>query len=619
MKKYKKLMMSFRFTIVVLVHVVLAVVSFVFAFLVRFDFDIPYGHLATMYRGMPLFVFSMILAFWPFGLFGGMWRYVTVQDVEELIKATTLGTLIFVQASYTLWHGGGLPRSIIFLSWAFYLGTTASIRLLTRLFRERLRPIPGPNAKEIVIVGAGDAGAAVAKEILAKFNTNFVLIGFLDDDIHKHGLTIVGKPVLGHLNILPELVSERNISEALISLPSASGKQLRRIIDICAEAKVHPKVLPGLSCLIDGRVSLNNFRDVSIEDLLRREPVELEEALIQGAITGQHTVMVTGAGGSIGSELSRQIASRKPKKLILFERAESPLYEIDKELSSTFPELEIVPFIGDITDPESLDSVFGCHNPQVVFHAAAYKHVPMMELNECQAVINNVLGSRCVSIAAHEHNCERFVQVSTDKAINPSSVMGATKRIAELFVQALSRKSDCKFMTVRFGNVLGSVGSVIPLFKRQISEGGPVTVTHPEMRRYFMTIPEACQLVLQAATMGEGGEIFILEMGEPVRIYELAVDLINLSGLTLGDDIDIVFTGIRPGEKLYEETMNCGEGIQSTHHSAIVVAKADLSELDCLEKKINVLIDKAEKRDNKGVRNLMSDMLPTNTLELLNG
>jgi FlaA1/EpsC-like NDP-sugar epimerase len=396
-------------------------------------------------------------------------------------------------------------------------------------------------------------------------------VAFVDDDRAKIGSVIHGLSVVGTTAQLAELAPRLGVREAIITIANASGKEMRRIVAACEAARLRARTIPGIYEILEGKVALS-FRNVAIEDLLRREPVVLENESIAGVVEGR-TVLVTGAGGSIGSELCRQLCRFNPGRLVLLERAENALFNIHRELTARFPKCDIQPTIGDITDEVRLESVFGEHSPAVVFHAAAHKHVPMMEWNPGEAIKNNVFGTKKLADTAAAHNVERFIMISTDKAINPTSVMGATKRTAELYVQALAQRSSTRFVTVRFGNVLDSAGSVVPIFREQIAKGGPVTVTHPDMKRYFMTIPEASQLVLQAASMGQGGEIFILDMGEPVKIVDLARDLITLSGLRPDDDVAIEFVGLRPGEKLFEELSTDGENADKTRHPKIFVGR----------------------------------------------
>jgi FlaA1/EpsC-like NDP-sugar epimerase len=451
----------------------------------------------------------------------------------------------------------------------------AGVRILRRLQGERRETVerrPADEPSRTMLVGAGQAGVLVARELAHRPDLGLRPVGFLDDDRNKQGMVLHGIPVVGGTAELPELCARLHAEQVLITIANAPGVAIRKIRQLADEAGIPAKIIPGLYEIVGGKVNLSRIRDIAIEDLLRRDPVDLDLQGIEERVRSR-VVVVTGAGGSIGSELCRQLVTFGPAKLLLVERAENNLFQIHRELvegSSTVP---LEPCIADITDTARMVEIFEEHQPAVVFHAAAHKHVPMMEWNPFEAVKNNVLGTRAMADLADRFNVQTFVMISTDKAVNPTSMMGATKRAAEVYIQALSERSKTRFVTVRFGNVLGSTGSVVPIFQEQISKGGPVKVTHPEMRRYFMTIPEACQLVLQAASMGRGGEIFVLDMGEPVLIVDLARDLIALSGLREGDDIELEFTGIRPGEKLFEELSTDAEQADRTRHPKIFVGR----------------------------------------------
>ena len=540
------------------------------AFLFRFDFTIPPQQLGLFWECLIVVLIVKPLVFVVIGFYNSLWRYASVQDAVEILKGVTLASFMAVCTIFFLRQFTPIPRSIFVLDWFLLFALLAGSRLIWRIWRESFvvgRSCEGPRT---LIIGAGEAGSLLLKEIRRQPHAAYNVIGFVDDDIEKKGMKLHGVPVLGVAKQLKHIIVANEIEDVIIAMPSADGKTIRSIVDSCKNANVTFKTLPSIGELIDGTLTVSQIKKVEIEDLLGRKPVLLDRGLIGGYLTGKR-VLVSGAGGSIGSELCRQVALFGPAKLILLDQAETPLYEIEKELIARFPEVRILPLMADVRDRDKIMLAFEEFAPEVVFHAAAYKHVPMMEYNPTQAVLNNVFGSRNVADAAHQFKVRNLVMISTDKAVNPTNVMGASKRAAEIYIQALSRVSSTKFTTVRFGNVLGSNGSVIPLFKEQIARGGPVTVTDKRVIRYFMTIPEATQLVLQAGNMVSGSEILVLDMGDPVRIIDLAEELIRLSGLTPYEDIDIVVTGLRPGEKLYEELLIDGEGILATAHQKIKV------------------------------------------------
>jgi FlaA1/EpsC-like NDP-sugar epimerase len=496
----------------------------------------------------------------------GWWRYTSIRDVTRLAAANFAGSALACLV-LLCFAPQGFPRSIYFLDLLLCFGMTAGVRMTVRLIFEFSRlPNLGTN-KRTLIYGAGDAGVTLLREINQNTALSYEIVGFIDDDSAKAGRYIHRVKVFGTGAALPSIVESEAIELVLIALPSSNGAQMTEILKRCYAAGVSYKTIPSLVEVIEGNGLATQIRDVAVEDLLGRNPVRLEERQIRGAIQGK-VVLVTGAAGSIGSELCRQIARFHPAGIVGFEIAESPLFEIDREMRRTFPQVPFYPVIGSIQNRARLDEVLRQYRPSVVYHAAAYKHVPMMEAHIFEAVENNVFGTYNVAMAALEHGVEDFVMISSDKAVRPTNVMGATKRVAELLLLAL-QNGGTKFVAVRFGNVLGSNGSVIPIFKKQIAAGGPVTVTHPEMRRFFMTIPEACQLVLQSAVIGEGGQICVLDMGEPVKIVDLATNLILLSGLKPDEDIKIEFSGMRPGEKLYEELSTMDEDTAPTAHEKI--------------------------------------------------
>ncbi len=571
--------------------------SIIIALLVRFEFNplraFPYIELIV--PRLPALLVVRLASYAAFGLYYRLWQFASVRELVAIAEAGTVASV----GDYVLLHliqGPGFPRSVTLLMWMFNISLAGGLRLLARLRREWMTSRSGARsfgrsasaasmrgsrgsgwergqARRALIIGAGEAGMIVAKELRTHPELGYDVVGFVDDDRSKQGYMLAGLRVLGTRRDLAALVGRHDVDEIIIAMPSAPGRVVKEIVAACEGLGTRVKTLPGVYELIDGKVDVSRIRDVQIEDLLRREEIKVDLEKIGGYLTGRR-VLVTGAGGSIGQELCRQVARFCPESLVLLGHGENDIYDIDLELRETHPGLHVVPVIGDIKDAARMESVFERHRPDVVFHAAAHKHVPLMEMHPEEAINNNVFGTWNVATAADRHAASRFVLISTDKAVNPVSIMGSTKRAAELLIQALDKHSKTRFMAVRFGNVLGSRGSVIPLFKRQIAAGGPITVTHPDMVRYFMTIPEAVQLVIQAAAMGEGGEVFVLDMGEPVRIVDLARDLVRLSGLDPDRDIEIKFTGVRPGEKLFEELLTAEEGTVATCHERIFIARS---------------------------------------------
>ncbi len=567
-------LLRYRRVIAVAVHLLLFVVAQASAFALRFEFSFPREYFPTAWVWLAANVIIHLSVFASAGMFSGLWRYTGAKDLVALTRSAALSTLVF--ALFIVLGGyRGYPRSVLIITFLLTMILVGGLRFGARSLWQLAQSVGQKREGErlrVLIVGAGNAGEMLLREMQKTHVGNYEPVGFVDDDATKRGVSIHGVKVLGTLVEVPELVKSSRIDEVVIAIPSAPGKEMRRIVDMVTQAGVPIRTMPGIDQLISGQVTLNQLRSVNIEDLLGRDPVSLDTDSLKALIAGQ-VVLVTGAGGSIGAELCRQVVRFNPKQLVLVERSEPALFEIHRELHGRSPAAELVPSIADICDVNRVRALFSKHRPTVVVHAAAHKHVPMMEWNPGEAIKNNVCGTRVVADAAHEFGAQQFVMVSTDKAVNPTSIMGATKRVAELYVQALNQKSKTRFVAVRFGNVLGSAGSVIPIFKQQIEQGGPVTVTDPEMRRYFMTIPEASQLVLQAATIGRGGEIFVLDMGEPVKIVDLARDLIALSGLVPDKDIEIRFTGLRPGEKLFEELSTVEEKAEKTRHPKIFIGR----------------------------------------------
>ncbi|MBU0490778.1 MAG: polysaccharide biosynthesis protein [Chloroflexi bacterium] len=554
-----------------------------------------------------------------FGLYGRFWRYASVDDLLTIVAATAASTLAvgaLVLGLAAPLSGIIVPRSIPFIDGLLTLCLVGGTRFVVRLAEQRRqheqRLRQTKIKKRVLIVGAGDAGAMIVKEMHANPQLGLIPVGFVDDDEHKQGMRIHGRPVLGNREQLPRLVRAHRVDEVIIAIPTAPGSAIRAILTACHQANVPARTIPGLYDILSGQVSVNQIRQVDIEDLLRREPVRTDTSAIGGMLRGRR-VLVTGAGGSIGSELCRQIALSEPSHLILLGHGEHSIFGIANELRRRWPALPVTPAIADVRDADRLRCVFAEQQPEIVFHAAAHKHVPLMEQSAAEAVTNNVQGTAYLLHHCEAHHAARFVLISTDKAVNPTSVMGATKRVAELLVQETARRSQRPYVTVRFGNVLGSRGSVVPIFRDQIARGGPITITHPEVRRYFMTIPEAVQLVLQAAVLGQGGEVFLLDMGNPIPIVDLARDLVTLSGLQVGEDIEIVYTGLRPGEKLYEELFIAGEEYTPTPHDKVFISRNGAQARACpvnVAPAVRELIALAQQGSERQVRAKLCEIVP---------
>lgn len=616
-----------RFLISAAAHAVLFSLTWLIAFglaynLSQFDvwFDTFFLPLLPVVVGIKLLVFTLR------GLHRSSWRYVSMHDLFEIAIAAWLSfflTFAVYYGSANLWRlgidwqpfqGKDFPDSVFVLDFLGAIALVAGARMAWRLYREEVQPIQEGTAPKLLILGAGNAAENVVREILRQPVLQYRVVGFLDDDRTKWRTLIHGKEIFGGIDRIKAVCAEHAVDEILIAMPSASRAQVRRVVELCQGTNLRFKTLPSVTDLITGRAKVQQIRDVDINDLLGRAPVTLDAEQI-GAFLKDRVVMVTGAGGSIGSEMCRQIARFTPRRLLLVEQAEQNLFEVDRELRARFPGLDVVPLIADIADERRMNLIFEREAPTAVFHAAAHKHVPMMEFNPGEAVKNNVRGTQVVAEAASRHRCEKFVMISTDKAVNPTSIMGSSKRIAEMFIQALNERVATEFITVRFGNVLGSSGSVVPIFREQIARGGPVTVTHPDMVRYFMTIPEAAQLVLQAASMGQGGEIFVLDMGEPVKILDLAREMITLSGFRPGEDIEIVFTGMRPGEKLYEELSIEGEDVSRTTHPKIGIWQKRSEDWNTLVPAIQALVSDADALSREALRARIKQLVPEFHLE----
>jgi FlaA1/EpsC-like NDP-sugar epimerase len=564
--------LNVRRVLVFLHDVAAAGIAWVAAFWLRFNLDIPHEHFDLMVSRLPWVVAIYTLVFWALGLYRGLWRYASLPDLRRIVIAVGVAALALPTALALLRLGNPIPRTAYLLTPMLVLLVMSGNRLAYRAWKEgHLRPLMvKPQAVPVLVIGAGTVGAALLKDLAS--SERWRVVGLLDDDAGKRGAEVQGIKVLGRVSDIAKLAQRFEVNQAVIAMPGVTHNERKRAVDACNAAGVTVMTVPALSDIVSGKVSVSALRPIELDDLLGRDPVELDEAGLHRLLTGR-TVLVTGAGGSIGSELCRQIARFSPQRIVLFEVSEYALYLVEQEFRDRFPSIAVTAAVGDAKDEQRVREVFRKHAPHVVFHAAAYKHVPLMEEeNAFQAVANNVLSTLVVGQAAKACGSEKFVFVSTDKAVNPVNVMGASKRLAERVCQSLQEGSRTEFVIVRFGNVLGSNGSVVPRFRDQIARGGPVTVTHPDIERYFMSIPEACQLVLQAALMGTGGQVYVLDMGEPVKIVDLAKQLIRLSGYA-ESDIRIEFTGLRPGEKLFEEPLADAEETLPTPHPKLRVAK----------------------------------------------
>jgi FlaA1/EpsC-like NDP-sugar epimerase len=563
---------SVRNRFVLIGDVALILIAVLGSFALRLDVNqLPfYFPAALLMCGVALLV--KLPTYYLFGLYRRMWIYASTNELRLIIFAVTAASVLTSGVMLVLSSARlvvpGMPRSALGIDWLLSLVLIGGSRFMLRILSEQNTVSHSARGKRALIIGAGDAGALVVRELQRSQQLNLTPIGFLDDDPAKQKQEIYGVRVIGKVSDLAHVLDQQQADEVIIAIPSAPGRVVRLVTDICRLKDIPSRTMPGIYELIGGRINVSRLREVDITDLLRREPVRVNDEVVGQALAGRR-VLVTGAGGSIGRELCRQIARRGPSQLVLLGHGENSIFEVLLELREDYPDLPLLPVIADVRDRERLEFVFSTHRPQVVFHAAAHKHVPLMEANITEAVTNNVVGTHNVIEIAAAQKVGRFVLISTDKAVQPTSVYGATKRLAEMLVLDQAERSGLPFTVVRFGNVLGSRGSIIPLFKGQIARGGPLTITHPDMRRFFMTIPEAVYLVLQAASMGRGGELFVLNMGEPILILDLAEDLIRLSGLEPGRDIEIVFTGTRPGEKLTEELWEAGTPLENTPHPDI--------------------------------------------------
>lgn len=597
--------------------------AFFLAYLPAVNIQLSDYYLQTALTQLPFVILVQFSALFLVGAYSILWRYVSIEDLKVFVKAAGVSGAILIIfrfllifTDFNLWQ---VPISVILIDTVLAFGGLLGLRVLRRFIfelGEKNRLYAGRRRvkrKPTLIVGAGRMGATLVKEMGGRLDAELEIRGFVDDDPRKRAGSVSGMKILGTTADLPRLVDEMGIKQVVIAFDDASGKQIRNVLEICGEIEVKAQIIPSLNEIASGRVSVSRIRDVRIDDLLGRDPVKLDDNNLLEFLTGK-TIMVTGAGGSIGSELVRQIINYQPKQILLVERAEFFLFQIERELAE-LDAVNFVPLIADVGDEPRMREIFARFRPEVILHAAAHKHVPLMESNTVEAIKNNVIASRCLGKLAGEYGAENFVLISTDKAVNPTSVMGASKRVAEIVVQGLNQTFETNYMAVRFGNVLGSAGSVVPIFREQIQKGEAITVTDPEMTRYFMTIPEASQLVLQAGALGRGGEIFILDMGEPVKILDLAEDMIRLSGLTPYEDIDIKFTGVRQGEKLFEELEITGENLDKTNHPKIFIGKIAAYTGEEVSTILEAFSDAVDASDEQQIRHLFNKFLPEATIK----
>jgi len=605
----------FRRTAIIIFHdVLMATIAWTLAFLLRFEFNLQMLESVVYWQVLLITLPIHLVIAYGFGLYRGLWRFASIPDLWNIIRVVTISVFLLVTVLFLVNRVEGVPRSSLLIYPLLLIFLLGSPRLLYRIWRDgQLRNEGKTAGMRVIILGAGQAGELVAREMLR--SSEYLPVAFLDDAPTLRGSKVHGLKVFGAIEKLPKAIEKLDIHLVVIATPTATGEQMRKIVEACKQVDIPFRTIPNVADLVSGRATISSLREVSIDDLLGRDPVFLSKESINKSIH-QEVVMVTGAGGSIGSELCRQILLFKPAKLVVFDNSEFNLYQIDRELAGKYPDTDLQIVLGDVCDTSAIEHCMNEHKPSVIFHAAAYKHVPLLQHQARQAVRNNILGTRNMALAADKHGCNSFVMISTDKAVNPTNNMGASKRIAEIFCQNLNQRSKTNYITVRFGNVLGSAGSVVPLFKEQIAKGGPVTVTHPEITRYFMTIPEACQLIMQAAVQGEGGEIFVLDMSEPVKIAYLAEQMIILSGKTPGEDIEIKYTGLRPGEKLYEELFHEQEQLAATDHEKILLAKTRIVDWEELQSDFSAMDSASQLFEEDKLKVLIKKLVPEMTESL---
>src|SRR5690554_833382 len=597
--------------IIFLIDTLIVCISLFSAYMLRFEFTIPEVEVGPLIFAFPIYMIIRIALFIMGKTYAGIIRFTGTQDSIRLLRTLAIGSAIFAifnPLKFYFWDGAYfLPYTIIILDFLISAAILITFRITVKMLYIEMKN-PRSERESVIIYGAGDAGVITKRTLDRDAGINYRVVAFVDDDKKKRGKRLEGAPIF-HTQELGKLLEKHELSHLIISIQNPDPGNRRRVIETALQHNTKVLNVPPVDNWINGELSFKQIKDIRIEDLLGRNVIKLDDGKVEDQLRGK-TVLVSGAAGSIGSGLVRQIANYKPKRIIALDQAESPIYELELEIKHLFPNVTLEVVIGDIRRPERMENLFRSLRPDIVYHAAAYKHVPLMELNPSEAVLTNVLGSKTMVDLSMKYEVETFVLISTDKAVNPTNVMGASKRVAEIYAQSNNGESKTKFITTRFGNVLGSNGSVIPLFKRQIETGGPVTVTDPEVTRYFMTIPEACQLVLEAGALGAGGEIFVFDMGESVKIIDLAKQMIRLSGLEIGKDIDITFTGMRPGEKLYEELLNSEENTLKTHHPQIKIAKIRPYNLSTVVKEISALIHLFEAQDNDRLVQKLKDIVP---------
>ncbi|MGG7213298.1 polysaccharide biosynthesis protein [Clostridium nigeriense] len=601
-----------KWRMLILACIDIFLVNMAYLIVINMIYADEFRKIVTIYKEDCIIVsFIYLISFFIFRMYNSLWHLTGTDEFLLGVGGSVLAGCVSI--IYTRFIGNVIPLNVSVLAIVLVMCFVLGIRILYRVYRRMLIYTPykyAPDQKRVMIVGAGSAGTMIINEMLSRRDLKLNPVVLIDDNPYKKRKRISGTKVQGTTEDIPRIVEEKRIDLIIIAIPSLKSEEKARLIDICKQTKCKLKIIPGIYEIISGKASVSKIKDVELEDLLGRDPIVLDNNGISDYLTGK-TVLVTGGGGSIGSELCRQIAVFNPSKLIIFDIYENNAYDIQNELWAKYPNLYVKTLIGSIRDEKRLDEIFKNYNIDVIFHAAAHKHVPLMEDSPKEAIKNNVFGTLNLAKQADKHSVKKFVMISTDKAVNPTNIMGATKRLCEMIVQAMNKESKTDFVAVRFGNVLGSNGSVVPLFKRQIAEGGPVTVTHKDITRYFMLIPEASQLVLQAGAFAKGGEIFVLDMGKPVKIYDLACDLIRLSGFEPNKDIEIKFTGLRPGEKLYEELLMSEEGLGTTTHNKIYIGKPTFENMNKLQVKLNMLKELLKEDSNEKIKDMMEKVVPT--------